>query len=73
MVDRLKCLLKELKSLSQTEERQLANYFDQFEEIKEDNKQKSYWEQFEPIEAEAEADEFDMDFQDPNKVIFYGI
>lgn len=46
----------------------MANYFDQFEEIKEDNKQKSYWEQFEPIEAEAEVDEFDMDFQDPNKV-----
>ena len=46
----------------------MANYFDQFEEIKEDNKQKSYWEQFEPIEVEAEVDEFDMDFQDPNKV-----
>ena len=46
----------------------MANYFDQFEEIKEDNKQKSYWEQFEPIEAEAKADEFDMDFEDPNKV-----
>ena len=46
----------------------MANYFDQFEEIKEDNKQKSYWEQFEPIEAESKVDEFDMDFQDPNKV-----
>ena len=46
----------------------MANYFDQFEELKDDNKQKSYWEQFEPIEAEKQADEFDMDFQDPNKV-----
>ena len=46
----------------------MANYFDQFEELKEDNKQKSYWDQFEPMEAEEQADEFDMDFQDPNKV-----
>lgn len=46
----------------------MANYFDQFEEIKEDNKQKSYWDQFEPMEAEAEVDEFNMDFQDPKKV-----
>ena len=46
----------------------MANYFDQFEELKEDNKQKSYWDQFEPMEAEAEVDEFDMDFHDPNKV-----
>ena len=46
----------------------MANYFDQFEELKEDNKQKSYWDQFETMEAEAEVDEFDMDFQDPNKV-----
>lgn len=46
----------------------MANYFDQFEEINEDNKQKSYWEQFEPIEAEAEVDEFNMDFPEPQKV-----
>ena len=38
------------------EERSLANYFDQFEELKEDNKQKSYWDQFEPMEAEAEVE-----------------
>ena len=50
------------------EERSLANYFDQFEELKEDNKQKSYWDQFEPMEAEAKVDEFNMDFEDPNKV-----